>query len=47
MVAASYLLQVQKFGLIAACVQSPIRSMGGVATSHVVVVDFFNADAIV
>ena len=47
MVAASYLLQVQKFGLIAAFVQSPIRSMGGVATSHVVVVDFFNADAIV
>jgi hypothetical protein len=39
MVAASYSLLVQMFGLLVACVQQPLRSMGGVATSHVVGVD--------
>jgi hypothetical protein len=39
MVAASYFLQVQMFGLMKTCVQSPIHSMGGDAASHVLVVD--------
>ena len=36
MVAASYLLLVQTFGLVVACFQPPLRSKGGV----VVAVDF-------
>jgi hypothetical protein len=40
MVAARYLTLVQTFGRLVACFQPPLRIKGGVASSHVVVVDF-------